>query len=195
MTAAYAGVCAGGAIDHYHLYRSMEPIVDTTDLGSMTPITVGGNSTSYTDSSGAPNATYWYVLTAVDTASHESGRSNVITMTTAADTMAPAAISDLDAAASPDGILLTWCRPSDNVSVNHYEIYRKEQATILLDADITDSNRIAFFTNGGTCLSYNDSSALSGHTYSYAVITVDGAGNRSTISRGQQPGDTIASTP
>ncbi len=183
-------------IDHYNLYKATYTISASTDLRTITPILVAGNNATFTDSTGAPNTTYWYVLTAVDPSGNESGKSNIITMTTAADTMAPAAITDLKASPSLGQVQLTWCKPSDNVGVNHYDIYRKDQGTILTDADIVPANKIATFTNAGACLSYNDSTGLtSGHTYSYAVISVDGAGNRATISRGQATGDTIATLP
>jgi len=189
-----SGACSG-VIDHYLLYRANYAITSGTDLRTLTPRYVAGNSASYIDSAGAPNTQYWYVMTAVDSSANESGKSNIITKTTAADTMSPAAVADLKATPGAGGIYLAWCKPSDNVGVDHYEIYRKAQATILTDGDIVADNRITSFANAGACLSYEDTGALSGNTYSYAVIAVDGAGNRSTISRGRAAGDTIAAMP
>jgi fibronectin type 3 domain-containing protein len=194
-TASTDSGCTVSVIDHYNLYKATYAITASTDLRTITPISVAGNNATYTDSTGTPNTTYWYVLTAVDPSGNESAKSNIITMTTAADTMAPAAITDLKASPTAGQVQLTWCKPSDNVGVNHYDIYRKEQGTILTDADTVTANKIATFTNAGTCLSYNDTPLTSGHTYSYAVISVDGAGNRATISRGQATGDTIATLP
>ncbi|HEX9859588.1 MAG TPA: discoidin domain-containing protein, partial [Nitrospirota bacterium] len=188
------GTC-NGVIDHYQLYKADYEITASTDLRTLTHIHVAGNSTSYIDSSGEPNKVYWYVMTAVDSSGNESVMSDIITRTTAADTMAPAAVADLKAQPAAGNALLTWCKPSDNVRIDHYEIYRKEQGTILTDADVVAGNMLTVFVNAGTCLSYTDTGALSGHTYSYAVISVDGAGNRSTISRGESAGDTIASMP
>jgi len=188
------GSC-NGVVDHYQLYKADYEITVSTDLRTLPHIHVAGNSTTFVDSTGEPNKQYWYVMTAVDSSGNESVISNIITRTTSADTMAPAAIADLKVVPNGSQALLTWCKPSDNVGIDHYEIYRKEQATILIDADITPANKIATFVNTGTCLSYNDAGVSSGHTYSYAVIAVDGAGNRSTISRGEQSGDTIVAMP
>ncbi len=188
------GVCSG-QIDHYLLYKANYEIKADTDLRSLPHIYVGGKGTSYTDSTGIPNTQYWYVLTAVDTSANESASSNIITGTTGADTMAPASVTDLKATPGTGEINLTWCRPSDNVGIHHYEIYRKEQGTIMTDADITLANKLTCFANGGVCLSCNDAAVLAGHTYSYAVIAVDGSGNRSTISRGQHDGDTVGIMP
>lgn len=188
------GSC-NGVIDHYNMYKADFEITASTDLRTLPHTHVSGNSTSYVDSSGEPNKVYWYVMTAVDSSGNESGKSGIITKTTAADTMAPAAVADLKATPGAGSALLTWCKPSDNVGIDHYEIYRKEQSSILTDSDMVSGNRIALFVNAGTCLSYTDSGVSSGHTYSYAVISVDGAGNRSTISRGEASGDTIAVMP
>ena len=194
------GGCAG-VIDHYLLYRAGYDIDEDKDgvpdypLGSLTHVHVAGNSTSYADSSGLYNTPYWYVLTAVDSAGNESSPSNIITRTTAADTMPPAGIRDLKATPTAGIVKLTWCKPADNVGVDHYEIYRKQQTAIMQDADIVPANRLSGFVNQGTCLSFDDSGVTGGHTYSYAVIAVDGAGNRSTISRGEQAGATIAAVP
>ncbi|MBI5189818.1 MAG: discoidin domain-containing protein [Nitrospirae bacterium] len=182
-------------IDHYRLYKVAYEITSSTDLRTITPIYIAGSSTTNTDSTGAPNTQYWYVLTAVDSAGNESGKSNIITKSTAADTMAPAAVADLNVTQDAPALNLAWSRPSDNVGVDHYEIYRKEQATILTDGDVVPGNKLADFTNAGQALSYDDGAVTSGLTYSYAVIAVDGAGNRSTISRGKVAGDTYESAP
>jgi fibronectin type 3 domain-containing protein len=184
------GGCAG-VIDHYNLYKANYEITASTELRTLPVIRIAGNYASFTDSTGQPNTTYWYVLTAVDSAGNESDKSGIITRTTAADIMAPAAIADLKATAMPGKIQLTWCKPSDNVGVAKYEIYRKQQLSILTDGDIIPANRIATFVNNGTCLSKDDTAVTSGQGYSYAVISLDGAGNRSTISRGEHGGDTV----
>jgi len=194
-TAATDGGSCAGVIDHYRLYRSVNEITVSTDLRTLTPIYVSGNTTSFIDSSGAPNTEYWYVLTAVDTSGNESAPSNIIVKTTAVDSMAPASIADLLATPGSGYMRLTWCKPSDNVGIDHYEIYRKTQSAILTDGDIIPANKIADFVNTGVCLSYDDYGVSAGTTYSYAVIAVDAAGNRSTISRGESAGDTVGTMP
>jgi len=189
------GVSCYGVIDHYLLYKDTDVITSGTDLRTLTPIFISGNSTSYTDSSGVANTTYYYVLTSVDSAGNQSVKSNIISKGTAADDMAPAAITDLKATALSQGAHLTWCKPSDNVGVDHYEIYRKPQSAILTDADtVGATNRIRIYTNLGVCLSVDDTGLTGSTAYSYAVIAVDGANNRSTISRGEATGDTYTTT-
>ncbi|HLB25021.1 MAG TPA: hypothetical protein VJM83_01700, partial [Nitrospirota bacterium] len=171
-----------GVIDHYNMYRAAYDITDE-NIGSITPVRIAGNSTSYTDSSGQPNTAYRYVIKAADSFGNLSGKSTMLTVTTAADTMAPAAITDLSAADLGGGTVeLTWCRPSDNVGIHHYEIYRKQQATILTDADLI-SLTPDIMTNAGTCLSHRYTGLGAGN-HAFAVIAVDGSSNRSTISRG-----------
>jgi len=181
-----------GEIDHYRLYRDTTPITASTDLKTLlAPQCIAGNSTSYIDSSGRPNTTYYYVMTAVDSSNNESVKSGIVSRATAADMMAPAAITDLKAHPMSQAMQLTWCKPSDNVGIDHYEIYRKAQLTIMTDGDVNPANKAGDFTNHGVCLTYNDTGLEGGTTYSYAVISVDGAGNRSTISRGLVTGDTV----
>ena len=67
-----------------------------------------------------------------------------------------------------------------------------------MDSDLTALNRISpagGFKNSGSTLSWNDTTAPSGLAYSYAIVAVDAAGNRGSISRGEHAGDTINTMP
>jgi len=60
---------------------------------------------------------------------------------------------------------LAWNASTDNIAVTGYEIYR-------------DGSRIATVRTPG----FTDSALIPGNTYSYFIISVDGAGNRSVAS-------------
>jgi len=60
---------------------------------------------------------------------------------------------------------LAWNASTDNIAVTGYEIYR-------------DGSRIATVKTTG----YTDSALIPGNTYSYFIIALDGAGNRSVAS-------------
>ncbi len=229
-SASTVGGCATGTtgcstcnnlIDHYNLYRSpctsfdasgngVPSITASTDLSTLTPIRIAGDLTSYVDTGGSSNTWYSYVLTAVDSLGNRSGMSAIITKQTEQNTIPPAAINNLKASAmTGGGIQLYWCKSSSPVGINHYDIYRVQQSTIMTDSQVVQANYIGSSYNTGACVTWNDGSAnnndtsslgtpVSGTTYSYAVIAVDNTqptGLRSTISSGTNPGDTICTAP
>lgn len=97
----------------------------------------------------------------------------------APDTIAPSSPSNLQASAtltttgkgkkstSVPTINLTWGAASDNVGVTSYLVLR-------------NGSQIASISS----LSYQDRSVVSGSTYSYSIIAVDAAGNKSVASNG-----------
>ncbi|MHB8174597.1 MAG: hypothetical protein ACYDFU_09095, partial [Nitrospirota bacterium] len=208
-------------IDHYNLYRSpctsfdtsgngVPSITASTDLSTITPIRIAGNVTSYVDAAGSPDTWYSYVITAVDSLGNRSGMSAIVTKQTEQNTIPPAAINNLKATAmTGGGIQLYWCKPSSPVGINHYDIYRVQQSTIMLDSQTVQANYIGSSYNTGGCVTWNDGGSnnndtsslgqpASGTTYSYAVIAVDNTqptGLRSTISSGANSGDTICTAP
>ena len=229
-TASTVGGCASGTtgcstcnnlIDHYNLYRSpctsfdasgngVPSITTSTDLSTITPIRIAGDVTNYIDTSGLPNTWYSYVMTAVDSLGNRSGMSAIITKQTEQNTIPPAAINNLKASAmTGGGIQLYWCKSSSPVGINHYDIYRVQQSTIMTDSQIVQANYIGSSYNTGGCVTWNDGGAnnndtsslgtpASGTTYSYAVIAVDNTqptGLKSTISYGANSGDTICTAP
>jgi chitodextrinase len=82
------------------------------------------------------------------------------------DRQAPSKVENLSAMDAKDGkINLSWDPATDNVGVNHYEIYR-------------DGNLIVNIT--GT--SHQDTGLTNGHSYTYTVRAVDAAGNQGDFS-------------
>jgi chitodextrinase len=82
------------------------------------------------------------------------------------DRQAPSKVEHLSAIDAKDGkINLSWDPATDNVGVNHYEIYR-------------DGNLIVNIT--GT--SHQDTGLTNGHSYTYTVRAVDAAGNQGDFS-------------
>ncbi len=76
-TAAVAA--ASGATDslRYRIYRSTTPIDASSDPASLTPLdSVSIGTSSFTDTTATPRSTYYYRVTAVDTADVESSFSN-----------------------------------------------------------------------------------------------------------------------
>ncbi|MDI6889275.1 MAG: S8 family serine peptidase [Methanocellales archaeon] len=90
------------------------------------------------------------------------------------DTEATSMITDLSATAEtyPD-IDLTWTASTDNVGVDHYNVYRNTSATISKATDLLATT---------TTTSYTDSTGTAETTYYYAVCAVDAAGNEAELS-------------
>jgi len=144
----------------YRIYRN----------GGGTPIdTVGGTATSYSDTTVAPATQYTYTVTAVDAVGNESGPSNAAAATTS-DTVAPAAPTTVTATVNSDSqITVQWSGASDNVGVTGYQIFRDGAVAPLVAV-------------GASPTTYVDTGLTGGTTYSYAVKTVDAAGNVSPSS-------------
>ena len=116
---------------------------------------------------------YSYRVRATDAAGNLSGYSNVATATTTAvDTQAPTAPSNLTAtAASSSQINLSWTASTDNVGVTNY----------LVERCVTASCTFAqIATTAGT--TFNNTGLTAGTGYSYRVRATDAAGNLSAYS-------------
>ncbi len=123
-------------------------------------------------------ANYTLGVDAYDAAGNRSAVTTVIIATTAcADTTAPTAPTNLSAGSvTTTGLTLSWSAASDNVGVTKYEVSRN--ATLVASPTTTSSTQ-----TGLTC----------GTSYSFAVLAVDAAGNRSTPA--QLSTSTTACTP
>ncbi len=124
-------------------------------------------SASYQDRGLLPSTTYLYIVSAHDAAGNISVQSDPASATTLAppDTLPPSVPSSFTATAkSSFQIDLSWAPSLDNVGVVAYEIYRNNGTAPVARTEGTT------FQNTG----------LSPSTfYSYAVLAVDAAGNRS----------------
>lgn len=93
----------------------------------------------------------------------------------AADDVPPSRITDLIASAEYPNIYLKWTAATDNVGVDHYNIYRSTTEAINKAEDL-------LATASKTATSYVDSTGIAGTTYYYAVCAVDAAGNEAELS-------------
>jgi hypothetical protein len=127
------------------------------------------------------NGTHTVSLRCSNTAGEKSTSDSItVSMTSVVeDKEPPTKIMDLTASTGLDKIVLGWNKPTDNVGVDHYIIYRhsnlitednKNQATIL------DNN----YTGAAT--SYTDENVEYDKLYFYAAVAVDAAGNQAALS-------------
>ena len=137
--------------------------------------TVDATTTTYADTSVAPQATYRYTLVADDAAGNRSVASNAVDATTPArdtpppppspDTQAPTPPTALTATIGgpPSSITLNWNAATDNVGVTMYIVRRSgvDIATI------------------GPATTFTDTTVSAGTSYSYKVRARDAAGNSS----------------
>jgi fibronectin type 3 domain-containing protein len=130
-------------------------------------------STTYSDTTAAAGNTYNYRVRANDAAGNMSGYSNVVSATSAADTQAPSAPSNLAASVvSSTRINLAWTASTDNIGVTGYRIERCVGAGCTTFAQIGTS----------TSAAYSDLTATAGTAYNYRVRANDAAGNLSIFS-------------
>jgi fibronectin type 3 domain-containing protein len=142
----------------YRIYRN----------GSSTPLdSVGGSTTSYSDTTVASSTQYTYTVTAIDAATNESGPSNTATVSSS-DTTPPAPPTTVTATAASDTqVNLAWSGATDNIGVTGYQILR---------------NGVQVATVGATPTTYTDTGLTGATTYAYTVKSVDAAGNPSSPS-------------
>jgi len=124
-------------------------------------------STSYVDTGLTPNTTYIYTVNAYDAAGNYSGGATpYLTITTDPDTTPPSVPTNVVCTPlSSSQITVSWTASTDNVSVDHYEVYR---GGVLVTTVPTTS--------------LTDIGLQPGTSYQYTVIAVDGVGNKSAAS-------------
>ncbi len=150
----------------YNVYRSTTPGSGYSRLnGSLL------SSSYYTDNSVTNGTTYYYVVTAVDTSSNESGYSNEDSATPA-DMTPPAAPTGLAATAGDATVSLNW-NDNGEGDLAGYNVFR------------STTPGSGYSQLNGSLLSssdYTDNSASNGTTYYYVVTAVDVATNESGYS-------------
>jgi chitodextrinase len=119
------------------------------------------SSTEWTDSTIAAGATYTYSVRALDAAGNLGAATSA---TVAADFSPPAAPASLSAVwvGDPSRVELTWPAATDDFGVVAYEVSR--------DGTVLGTTPSTAFT---------DPAVAPSTTYSYAVVAIDQAGNRS----------------
>lgn len=148
----------------------------------VTPLTtVAAPATTFNDTGRTPGSTYTYKVSAYDAAGNESAQSaSAVVIMPVTDTTAPSAPSSLTATTvSSSRIDLAWTGSTDNVAVDHYNIYRDTWVT-----------PVAAVPAGTTV--YSDSSLSASSTHNYEVSAVDAVGNEST--RSNRDGDTTSAS-
>ena len=149
----------------YGVYRAGAKVTDVAERAyTFAGLTCGMNYTLGVD--------------AYDAAGNRSAVTTVLIATTAcADTTAPTAPTNLSATSvTTTGLTLSWSAATDNVGVTKYEVSRN--GTLVASPTTTSSTQ-----TGLSC----------GTSYSFAVLAVDAAGNRSTPA--QLSTSTTACTP
>src|SRR6266852_6389682 len=149
----------GAPVTSYNVLRS-------TTSGAETALSSGVTGTTYTDSSALNGTTYFYKVTAVNSAGPGAASNEASATPTAAPTV-PSAPQNLTASAGNASVLLSWAAPASNggAPVTSYNVLRS-----------TSSGTESLLTSGVVGTSYTDSSALNGITYFYKVAAVNSVG-------------------
>ncbi len=165
----------GNDVVGYDVLRSTTPGSGFAVIGS-----VAAGVESYTDDPTTDGQDYYYVVRAKN--SVNSADSAEVGPVQSVDNIAPAALTDVSAADTPndDGgsIDLDWSAYSAPPDADHYNIYRATSSF----TDVSAATLIQTITGAAT-QTYSDNTTTDGVDYYYAVTAVDVAGNEdSTVS-------------
>jgi len=165
-------------VNRYRLYRSRSPIDSTAGPAGLVPLdSTEAGTTAYVDTSARLDSTYYYRVTAVDTAANESGFSGEATATPG-DQTPPDAPTGLAAGTAPDSVGLNWAAAAA-ADVAEYRVYR---ARAPIDSTAGPSVLVPYDTTGASVTTYADTSVQRDETYYYRVTAVDTAANESGFS-------------
>jgi len=164
---------ASSAASSYHVKRS-------TTSGSGYSQIAAPTGTSFTDTAAANGTTYFYVVTAVNSAG-ESGNSNQATATPAAPLQAPASPTGLSATAGNAQVSLTWTASGGATS------YHVKRATASGGP----------YTQAGapTAANFTDTGLTNGTAYFYVVSALNSAGESGNSSQATATPTNTAPTP
>ncbi|AOW20092.1 fibronectin type III domain-containing protein [Urechidicola croceus] len=129
---------------------------------------IGTTSTTTFDVSGlSPNTSYDFTVFALDGSGNSSLVSNIVNITTLADTEAPSTITDLLSSNITDTSTdLSWTASTDNIAVTNYEVFQ-------------DGGSIG--TTGGA-ITFTVTGLSEITSYDFTVVAIDAANNTSLIS-------------
>ena len=146
----------GSAITYYKIYRS-------TSSGTEVYLTTRGNVTSWTDTGVTFGNTYFYKVSALNSA----GISPQSNEASAAPYTLPSSPQNLQATGGNARVSLSWQAPSSNggSAITYYKIYRS-----------TSSGAEVYLTTRGNVTSWTDTGVTFGNTYFYKVSAVNSAG-------------------
>jgi fibronectin type 3 domain-containing protein len=157
-----------GSSGTYSVYRG-------ASVGTETVMLSGLSATTHTDGGLTNGVTYYYFVTAKNSAG-TSGHSNEASVTPQATATVPGAPSLNAATSSSRGVVLTWAAPVSNggSAITRYVLYRgrssgQESSYVTLTCSTTCTYR------------YNDTNTRQGRSYYYqvAAVNVVGTGPRS----------------
>jgi fibronectin type 3 domain-containing protein len=152
-------------LDGYNVYRS------ETSGGPYNKVNASLVSTiSYTDTGLYGGGTYYYVVTAVDLTSNESGYSNEGSAT--ATDVAPGAPTGLTTTPGDKQVVLGWADNTES-ELAGYNVYRSQT----MGGPYSKINTSLVVTSG-----YTDTGLTGGVTYYYVVTAVDNGSNESSYS-------------
>jgi fibronectin type 3 domain-containing protein len=151
-------------LDSYSVYR------DTSSGGPYGQIASAVAASEYSDSTVTNGTTYYYVVTAVDSSSNESGYSNEASATPQ-DTTPPDAPTNLSATGGDGVVDLDWDDNSEP-DLDSYSVYR----------DTSSGGPYGQIASGLANSDYSDTDVTNGVTYYYVVTAVDTASNESGYS-------------
>ncbi|MHA6482363.1 lytic polysaccharide monooxygenase [Paenibacillus sp. strain BS8-2] len=159
ITMSWSASTSADGINHYEVIRDGKVIGTSKGL-------------SYTDNGLPANTTYSYAVAAIDQSGRRSAASLPVSantlpvLTPAPDTSAPTRPAGLRAGNVTDKTAaLSWTAASDNIGVTKYEVYR-------------DGKLIGTTTS----TAYSESGLSASTSYSYTVVALDAANNRSAAS-------------
>jgi len=149
----------------YTVYRS------TTSGSGYSAIASGVVTSSYADNAVVNGTTYYYVVTATDAFSNESGNSSEVSTSASSDTTPPAAPTGLTATAGDGSVTLNWADNSEP-DLASYTVYRST----------TSGSGYSVIASGLASSAYTDNSVVNGTTYYYVVTATDDSSNESSSS-------------
>ena len=146
-------------ITNYRIYRG-------TTSGSLALVAQITSVLSYADSGRTNGVTYYYAVSAVNSAG-EGAQSGEVSATPMGTGAAPSAAQNLQAMAGNARVTLTWQAPASGGSsaITGYKVYRG-----------TTSGSEALLTSVGTVLTYVDTGAANGQVYYYQVSAMNAVG-------------------
>jgi len=150
-----------GPVTNYKVYRG-------TSSGSLELLTTVGTVQEYNDTTVTNGVTYYYAITAVNSAG-EGNMSSVISATPNPPSPAtePGPPQDLEGNAGESYVNLTWDAPADDggAAITNYKVYRG-----------TSSGSTTLLETIGVQLWYNDTTSEGGTTYFYKVTAFNSVG-------------------